>query len=77
MNKPIIEKTVVQTLLIKLYCPNCLSSIDKEEWVHNTELIKQKEILLSNPPQYVYACHCGYETTSTESYPKIETEEIV
>lgn len=77
MNKPIIEKREVQTFSVKLYCPNCVSNINNEEWVNDTELIRQKEVLLSHPPQYVYSCHCGYSTTSTESYPKLETEEII
>lgn len=75
-NKPIIERKEVRQYLVKLYCPNCVSNDNNERWVNDTELLKRSAVLMTIPPQYEYTCGCGYSTTSVESYPKLETEEL-
>jgi len=59
-----IDKYSVDIYKLKAICRDC-----------DAEMERQKEILLTAPPQYRYICpKCGKEETSIECYPKIVIE---
>ena len=61
-----IEKKEVKTYIVRLYCNNCRNEMESTGFV-----------LPSYPEQYPYKCpNCGWKTTATERYPKIEYQEI-
>lgn len=61
-----IRKRKVDTYETRLYCDKC-----------NAEM-EPVEVLMSNPPQYVYVCpNCGEEVTMNEQYPNISYERVI
>lgn len=61
-----LDKKEVKTYMVRLYCNNC-----------NHEMQSNGSFLYSYPLQYPYICpNCGWKTTATELYPKVEYQEI-
>lgn len=64
-----VERKPASVYQERVYCPNC------DYCNFDNELELDPVVLLTSPPQYRYYCGCGYETTSTERYPKTIIEE--
>lgn len=61
-----IEKKEAKTYIVRLYCNNC-----------GNEMKSTGVVLTSYPEQYPYECpNCGWKTTATELYPKVEYQEM-
>lgn len=61
-----LDKKEVKTYIVRLYCNNC-----------GHEMENNGVMFTSYPAQYPYECpNCGWKTTATEEYPKIEYQEI-
>lgn len=61
-----LDKKEVKTYIVRLYCNNC-----------EREMESTGAASLSSPIQFHYECpNCGWKTTETELYPKVEYQEI-